>query len=194
MSVSKGKRDKKRKRQEAGRNRQQQQSCGEETPIQESPSKDQTPPSITKYVTIGLNAITKELEEDATSSQDSVGHNTDAIPSSQTSKIPYAIFLTHPPSSLQYSHLPRLIGQVRSGPQPKVVTLAGSAERQLCQTLALPRISLVALRKNAPGSEALNVLLARVDEITVPSLAEMSSCEWLGTNIVVYQAGADMCG
>jgi hypothetical protein len=134
-------------------------------PVDQVAATTVPPPSIAKYVAIGLNSVSRVLEEQAKTS-----HELAPLRS---------VFLTHPVTSLQYSHLPILA--LSAKPSVQLVPLHAGAEKQLCAALALPRAGVIGIRSEAPGAEGLLALLEDVPAVESPFLIQASSGQWLGT-------------
>ncbi|CAK7264258.1 RNase P and RNase MRP subunit [Sporothrix epigloea] len=136
------------------------------------------PPDLSRFVDIGLVAITRELSKYASPITSILAQDT--LPASTT---PYtAVFVVrsgHP--SAFYSHFPQMVavasqqtaaGESDMPPVPiRLVGFSHACEDRLSTSLGIPRVSAVALRTNAPQSQGLLKLL----EETVPTI----EVQWL---------------
>lgn len=143
------------------------------------------PPDLSRFVDVGLVAITRELAKYALPITSISAQNT--LPTSNTSPLssttPYAaVFVVrsgHP--SAFYSHFPQMVavasqqtaaGESDMPPVPiRLVGFSHACEDRLSTSLGIPRVSAVALRSNAPQSQGLLKLL----EETVPTV----DVQWL---------------
>lgn len=189
-TVSKGKRNKKRKRQEA--------KLGKE--IGDSMVEIPLPvPEISHFVSIGLNSITRILESSShrsrpnslasndTDSGNAAGFNVrtsseveipDIMEQHVTHKDSHptfsAIFVSrHSQPSILHDHLPQLLATASLGhpesPAIRLVQLPKGSEERLCEALRLPRVSHIGLFEGAPHSKSLIDLIRDcVSTIEIP--------------------------
>ncbi|OTA66423.1 hypothetical protein K449DRAFT_390840 [Hypoxylon sp. EC38] len=163
--LSKGKRDKKRKR------KAPTTAC-----------KDLSPPPVPElksYVDVGLPAITRYLQESVESNL----KDKQPIPSYS------AIFVARPayPNALN-GHLPQMVAVAsKSHPEQMPIRLVGlskSYEDRLSESLGIPRVSCIGLREQAPNSKALiQFVRQHVPVIEVQWLEEARQAEHRETNI-----------
>lgn len=174
---SKGKRDRKRKKQE----------------IKEGAEKPMIPesPEIHAFVVVGLSSITRRL--DSLSQKAKPGDNSNGKTDEKTAETPprrfSAIFTTHQiPKSTFSAHLPQLI-YTASLAQPdlpaiRLVKLPEGCDAQLCKALGLPRASFIGLLDGAPHADALlKLVLESIAEVKVPWLEQAGKGEYLPTKI-----------
>jgi len=99
-----------------------------------------------------------------------------------------AIFLTQPPSSFQYAHLPILTAFTASSHHeistPRLVPLDSSAEPKLCRALGIPRVGVIGVLQDAPGAGPLiDYVREHVVAVEVPWVKETMEGKFLGTKI-----------
>ncbi|KAI1417596.1 hypothetical protein F5Y13DRAFT_151373 [Hypoxylon sp. FL1857] len=174
VQLSKGKRDKKRKR---------------KAPT--TSSKDISPPpapELKSYVDVGLTAVTRHLQEIASKAH-SVKSNPGDKPPGQEGSIPSysAIFVARSgyPNALN-GHLPQMVAVSSESHQTpiRLVGLSKSHEDRLSESLGIPRVSCIGLREHAPNSKALvEFVRQHVPEVEVQWLKEARQAEHRGTNI-----------
>lgn len=176
VNLSKGKRDRKRKRKAAG-----------------TDTKDLPPPpvpEIQSHIDVGLRAVTRSLQEAASRGQDVKSETGDELPSGEPAAPPYAaIFVARSgqPSVLN-SHLPQMVAVASksdsSQPSTKLVGLSKSCGDRLSESLGIPRVSCIGLRRGAPNSKALvEFTQQHVPAIDIQWLDEARRAEYLGKNI-----------
>ena len=167
IKPSKGKRDKKRKRE------QMEKVDGEHVESAEQPPA----PIIGKHVTVGLNSTCRRLEVFAKPDQDLT--NTTPLA---------AIFLTQSPLAFQYTHLPVLTALATSShremPAPRLVPLDNSAEQRLTRALGIPRVGVIGVLQDAPGAGPLiDYVREHIRAVEVPWVKETTEGKFLGTKI-----------
>ncbi|OTA94560.1 hypothetical protein M434DRAFT_394624 [Hypoxylon sp. CO27-5] len=169
--LSKGKRDKKRKR------KAPTTAC-----------KDLSPPPVPElksYVDVGLPAVTRHLQETASKAQSVESNLKDKQPTPSYS----AIFVARSayPNALN-GHLPQMVAVYsKSHPEQMPIRLVGlskSYEDRLSEALGIPRVSCIGLREQAPNSKALiEFVRQHVPVIEVQWLEEARQAEHRETNI-----------
>jgi ribonuclease P/MRP protein subunit POP3 len=182
LTKSKGKRSKKRKRHEAKKH------TGEENPSQ--PPIPPTP-EISSFLAIGLNSITRALQESSQKPKppslpkDASSSSHDAPDASEITEQPPAKPTTPNPSSsasptpsfsaifvlrsiqpaILHAHLPQLIATASlarpSSPATRLVQLPRGSDERVCQALGLPRASFIGLVEGAPHAGSLVELIRR---------------------------------
>jgi ribonuclease P/MRP protein subunit POP3 len=136
-------------------------------------------PEITKAVTLGLNSTTNALEQRHTTSE--------SLPSSDTQPLA-VVFLLHAPQSLHYTHLV-LLSKTHTPRIPIIplydptATIRDAPDRQLCATVRLPRLSVIGLRKGAPGAAGIMALVESVPLIQGPGPDRGQKVEWMGVKV-----------
>ncbi len=198
---SKGKRARKRKR-EADR-----------SILKAEPSQRSACPELVKSVTIGFNSTTRYLETLAQkSAPSSLAMNiSDPVlpgkrstsgrmshynaPISEQNTL-FAVFVPNRgESSNLYSHLPILVKAASMAfphlPEIRLVTLPSDAEARLSKALQLPRVGLIGLKCDAPGSSVIaEVIRADVPEVVVPWLQESQVGVYMPTEINVVHSNS----
>ncbi|KAG4442489.1 hypothetical protein IFR05_001989 [Cadophora sp. M221] len=215
ITPSKGKRSKKRRREE----QKQKDGAGE------APSIPPTP-EISSFIVVGLNSITRNLEEFSqkskpaaiTANQEGPQPQLNAetkpenitaedpkvpkVPAKQTQETPptthhfTAIFVprsSQPP--ILHSHLPQLIATASlahpSLPATRLVQLPKGCDARLCDALGLPRVSFIGILEGAPHSKALlEFAREHVPEIDVPWLREAREEKYLSVKVNAIQTFA----
>ncbi|KAF4625660.1 hypothetical protein G7Y89_g12500 [Cudoniella acicularis] len=211
VTPSKGKRSKKRKRQDA--------KTGNNPPKEINPP----PPDISQYVVVGLNSVTKVLESSLHASK-KTSHDNDSEPgnvhsNTEISKnisvsgdsevhIPEnsaspdirehfsAVFaLRSPQLTILDSHLPQLVATASLSypklPAIRLVQLPKDYDKRICESLGLPRVSFIGILEGAPHSGALiDLVRSQVPEVDVPWLRERKSAEYLAVKINVINTFA----
>jgi ribonuclease P/MRP protein subunit POP3 len=99
------------------------------------------------------------------------------------------IFLTHSTDYLPYQHLPTLTAQIaRSDPSATpilLVPLPDIWEAKLSAALGVPRVGVVGIYDDAPGSAALlGYVHDKVPPVDVPWIKEAGEGQWLGSNVL----------
>jgi ribonuclease P/MRP protein subunit POP3 len=193
IARSKGKRDRKRKRQEA--------RLGKHALVDAVPP----PPGIASFIVVGLKAITRSLETLSSKAKPNAVHALGAtdisLGDSSEGREGLAIEPEAPPDNKQLplvdahfsaifvlgtsqppilrSHLPQLIATASlahpNSPAIRLILLPNGSEARLCAALALPRVSFIGLLEGAPYSKAFTDLFRDiVPAIEVPWLQEMN--------------------
>lgn len=180
ITPSKGKKDKKRKREANG------------TSNVEAIHQAETPPAAAS-VLIGWNSTTRYLEALASSANEASnpGPGHDGNPKRHTHIA--AVFLPKPKNDLLYAHLPvlALTGSTTYADKPvtRLVPMPAGAEEKLASVLHIPRAGVVGVMQNAPGADAL---LAYVEEhvevVKVPWLEEARLGRYLATKVNPVEA------
>lgn len=174
--LSKGKRDRKRKRKAAG------------TDHMDIPPPPM--PELQSYIDVGLSAVTRSLQEAASKGQGGKSNSEDALPSGKPPPPPYsAIFVARSgqPNALN-GHLPQMAA-VASNSHPsqtpiRLIGLSKSCGDRLSESLGIPRVSCIGLREDAPNSKALvEFTRQHVPTIDIQWLDEAKRAEHIGTNI-----------
>ncbi|KAI0011824.1 hypothetical protein F4779DRAFT_159514 [Xylariaceae sp. FL0662B] len=177
IQTSKGKRDKKRKRRVSG---------------PPTPSLALPPiPELKNYIDVGLPAITRCLQEIASTSNDpgSKGEGNTLSRKCSGSRFYSAIYVARSgyPNALN-GHLPQMVA-VASKADPtrvpiRLVGLSKACEERLSESLGIPRVSCIGLREDAPNSKALvDFTRQHVPAIEVSWLEEARLAEHRETNI-----------
>ncbi|KAL7626868.1 RNase P and RNase MRP subunit [Parahypoxylon ruwenzoriense] len=164
IQPSKGKRDKKRKRQ---------------GPTTHSMDFSPPPaPEIKSYIDVGLAAVTRSLQETASKGQ------------SSESNRPYsAIFVARSgqPNALN-CHLPQMVAAASKSRQARAPTrlvgLSKACEDRLSESVGIPRVSCIGLREGAWNSKALvEFTRQHVPIIEAQWLQDVRQGEHKGTSI-----------
>ncbi|PBP26637.1 hypothetical protein BUE80_DR002403 [Diplocarpon rosae] len=202
VTASKGKRSQKRKRAE------EEQNVGNlEAP--QAPAQ----PEISRFVVIGLNSITRDLEslsrksksqeehskEDASSKAGftldvDVATDAAAATSSPSATTPFfqhfsTIFVprsSQPP--ILHAHLPQLVATASRAhpclPATRLVQLPKNCDARLCRALGIPRVSFIGLLDGAPHADVLVELIRNeVPEVNIPWLQEVQNVKYLPVKI-----------
>ncbi|KAI0131695.1 hypothetical protein F4776DRAFT_627410 [Hypoxylon sp. NC0597] len=157
VQLSKGKRDKKRKR---------------KAPT--TAYKDLSPPpapELKSYIDVGLTAVTRNLQDKrATPSYSAIFVARSAYPNALNGHLPQMVAVA---SESHPEQMPiRLVG------------LSKSYEDRLSESLGIPRVSCIGLREKAPNSKALiEFVRQHVPVIEVQWLEEARQAEHRETNI-----------
>ncbi|KAI1661576.1 hypothetical protein F4813DRAFT_164176 [Daldinia decipiens] len=176
VELSKGKRDKKRKRK-----------------VSTTHSKNGSPPpspGLKSYVDVGLTTVTRHLQELASKAQAVEANSDDKLPTQDISHHPYsAIFVARSgqPNVLN-GHLPQMVAIAsKSHPEQmstRLVGLSKSCEDRLSESLGIPRVSCIGIREGAPDSKALIEFIAKhVPNIDIQWMEEAKKAEYKPTNI-----------
>ncbi|KAI2630711.1 hypothetical protein GGR54DRAFT_635318 [Hypoxylon sp. NC1633] len=146
VPLSKGKRDKKRKRKASA-------SLPKDLPHPPAPG-------IKSYVDVGLTNVTRRLQEMTSKDSDDEPNIEDRLPD-QEAPAPYsAIFVARSgqPNALN-GHLPQMVAVASKShfarTPIRLVGLSKSCEDRLSEALGIPRVSCIGLRENAPNAKAL---------------------------------------
>ena len=212
ITASKGKRSKKRKRQEAKNGNDDLKSTALPPP-----------PEISPFVVVGLNSITRILESSSqksrplkslnrvTSEDDETEEkskassprkrktlNTSENAGESTTHHPVdghfsAIFVTRSSQpTILHAHLPQLVATASLAyPESSVtrlVQLPKGSDARVCEALGLPRVSFIGVLEGAPNSKSLvEVIRDFVPEIDIPWLQETKALKYLPVNINVIE-------
>ena len=170
------------------------------------------PPDIQKHVTIGFNATTKYLENLAKRSTATRGRrngsqedtatdsNVVRLDRSETDTcMPLAaVFVPQSDQhAMLYAHIP-LLAKITSSvfaavPSTRLVVLSKGAEQRLGSALAIPRVGVIGLSRDAPESAALmEFVKQRVPEIEVPWLDEVAAGSFLPVKIDGIETSAPL--
>ncbi|KAI2785332.1 hypothetical protein F4815DRAFT_452327 [Daldinia loculata] len=176
VELSKGKRDKKRKR---------KVSTTHSENVPPPPS-----PELKSYVDVGLTTVTRHLQELASKAQDVEANSDDKLPTQDVSRRSYsAIFVARSgqPNVLN-GHLPQMAAIAsKSHPEQMPIRLVGlskSCEDRLSESLGIPRVSCIGIREGAPDSKALIEFTAKhVPTINIQWMEEAKKAEYKATNI-----------
>ncbi|KAI1103784.1 hypothetical protein F4804DRAFT_309184 [Jackrogersella minutella] len=173
--MSKGKRDKKRKR--------------KSPPVQ---VKDLMPPApeLRLHVDVGLTTVTRHLQEMSSKSQDMKAGFGDKLPIQEAFTLSYsAIFVARSGQlNILNGHLPQMVAVAsKSNPTQIPIRLVGLSkfcEDRLSESLGIPRVSCIGLREEAPDSKALvEFIRSHVPIIEVQWLEEARQAKHRATNI-----------
>ena len=168
------------------------------------------PPDIQRHVTIGFNATTKYLEDQVNRStatrrrrhgsreDTSTDSNVVTLDCSETDiHMPLAaVFVAHSDQHrMLYAHIPLLAKMTSSAfatlPSTRLVVLSKGAEQRLGSALAIPRVGVIGLTRDAPESTALmEFVRQRVHEIEVPWLEEVAAGSCLPVKIDEIETNA----
>ncbi|KAK2624651.1 hypothetical protein QTJ16_005844 [Diplocarpon rosae] len=202
VTTSRGKRSQKRKRAE------EKQNIGNlETP------KAPLQPEISRFVVIGLNSITRDLEslsqkfksqtehskEDASSKADSTPHVDIATHAAAATLSPSAttpickhfstIFVPRSSQpSILHAHLPQLVATASRAhpclPATRLVQLPKDCDARLCRALGIPRVSFIGLLDGAPHADVLvEIIRSQVPEVDIPWLQEVQNVKYMPVKI-----------
>ncbi|EPQ60348.1 hypothetical protein GLOTRDRAFT_67890 [Gloeophyllum trabeum ATCC 11539] len=148
------------------------------------------PPAVLRFLTIGVNEVTKRLEAQAIASRQAVTSSNDGIAvTAATLPSPLRMILAcsadiDPP--ILIGHLPGLVATCNSAargptlstqgtPAPiKLVPLPKGAEYALSEALGLRRASVVAIDADAPGLSMLDDLIDQVPTLAASWLTPQS--------------------
>ncbi|KAI0386271.1 hypothetical protein F5Y04DRAFT_119400 [Hypomontagnella monticulosa] len=181
VQLSRGKRDKKRKR---------------KTEATQSKDLSLPPaPELRSYLDVGVTAITRHLQEITSQARDSSMMEIEDESLNQGASPPFysVIFVARSgqPSALN-GHLPQMVA-VASKSYPgrtpiRLVGLSKSCEDRLSEALGIPRVSCIGLREEAPNSKALvEFTRQHVPIIEILWLEEAKQAEHRETNINTIQ-------
>lgn len=212
ITKSKGKRSKKRKRQEA------KSHAGE---IQEALPVPPTP-EISSFIAVGLNSITRTLQaasrkpkpssppSEAPQESDPDEEEKDALPSLARAKSQTGPDdpVSHPPFSaifvlrssqpaILHAHLPQLIATASlahpESPATRLVQLPRGSDERVCRSLGLPSASFIGLTEGAPHCKSLVELIqSKVPEIEVPWLEEVKTSSYMPVKINTVETFTSM--
>ena len=206
---SKGKRTKKRKR-EQGRTDKDEESVSHEREVLKDALP--APPAIQRHVTIGFNATTRYLEDLAKrstarrgrryGSREDTATNSKVVTlgcsETDTSMPLAAVFVPlYDQPAILYAHIPLLAKMTSSAfatlPSTRLVVLSKGAEQRLGRALAIPRVGLIGLSRDAPESAALmEFVRQKVPEIEVPWLEEVVAGSCLPVKIDETETSAPL--
>ena len=199
LTPSKGKRSKKRKRQEARARGDSIHNPGLEPPP--------PVPRISDHVLVGLGSITRHLEELCCHSKSQSPQTTfETVDSGAILVVPpkspekqdqsrhlAAVFASRSSQpSIWHAHLPQLIAAVSSRypnlPPIRLVQLPKGCEEIVCSSIGLPRASFVAVMNDAPQSKHLvDFVRANVPVIDMEWLREAQIARYLPVKINTIQ-------
>lgn len=172
---SKGKRNKKRKRQEA--KAQNTAALSEET------AAIPPMPELSSHILVGLSSISRHLENTC-HRQSAKSYETDRAQRAVTAPNLAAVFVcrSSQPSAL-HAHLPQLIASASISspllPPIRLVQLPQGCENRLCSSIGLPRVSFVGLLEDAPHCKTLiDLVRERVPIIDMSWLKEVQSAKY----------------
>lgn len=173
---SKGKKDRKRKRQAI------------EFSNEEAVHQIETPTAAAS-VLIGWNSTTRYLEtlaSSATTEASKPAPRHDGTPEERTHIA--AVFLPKPKNDLLYAHLPVLALTASTAhadkPVTRLVPMPAGAEEKLANILHIPRAGVVGVMQNAPGADALIAyVVEHVEAVKVPWLEEARLGRYLATKV-----------
>ncbi len=205
INRSKGKRAKKRKRDEAHK---EQNLEPNPSPARHEPGEVGTPPDleILNYLTIGFNTTNRYLEALAQKSTPGTfqpatqgldiqlrkPHEARKVDLQASSLKPLeAVFVPRSDQpSIMHSHLPVLIKAASLASSPpgniKLVVLPKGAKSKLSTALGIPRAGIIGLVRGAPATTPLlEFIKKRVPEVEIPWLSEREAGVYLPVNINV---------
>ncbi|KAF2112645.1 hypothetical protein BDV96DRAFT_648894 [Lophiotrema nucula] len=179
------------------------------TPESTAPEQPPPPPALTTHILVGLNAVTRHLNDlAALTAPHTLLASTEEAKASHSkneeglrkldlliiphpaphSSLPHAhlptlLYLSHPPSSPQKDETPTPASPPSSR-GVKIVCLPTQAEPKLAAALHIPRVGAIGILEGAPGAETL-VKYARekVGELKCPWIEEAMRGEWKGVKI-----------
>ncbi|KAK1064762.1 RNase P and RNase MRP subunit [Friedmanniomyces endolithicus] len=198
----KGKRSRKRKRQNPGSktinlNPETTKSDPEDVKIPHESTRDHSSdsPKPDSHILIGFNAVTQHLETLSATSRQHPGLQCATLPPRPHIS---AVFLLRPLDELIYTHLPTLC-YTASLAYPelhatRLVLLDESAESQIAKVVGLARVSVLAVVE--PESESPEAVVPRleslmayvrehVEGVGAGWLADAVGARWLGTKVAV---------
>ena len=204
---SKGKRKKKRKR---GHECTDKDECSVSSKPEVLKDALPAPPDIQRHVTIGFNATTRYLEDLAKrstaargsrhGSQEDTAKDSNVVTLDRSETETYmplaAIFVPHSDQhAMLYAHIPLLAKLTSSAfttvPSTRLVVLSKGAEQRLGSALAIPRVGVIGLSRDAPESAALmEFVRQRVPEIEIPWLDEIAAGSYLPVKIDQIESSA----
>jgi ribonuclease P/MRP protein subunit POP3 len=185
LEPSKGKRARKRKRQDA--------SIQDETVAAETEPSRPPPPEIAKYVDVGLASISRNLER---ASQEPV---TTLIPSTDGYQ-PYAVVFVarHGQDTAFHCHFPQMTAVASQAQHPmppiRLVGFSSSCSDRLSSCLGIPRVSSIGIRNGAAcvgGKTLLDFVVSHVPSTEVAWLEEAHNGEYREVKIdtILTKAG-----
>ncbi|RDL38125.1 uncharacterized protein BP5553_05558 [Venustampulla echinocandica] len=204
ITPSKGKRSKKRKRQEA---KSENLASIDPTP---------PPPELASFAVVGLSDITRKLQacsqpslptppmegapnkltphEPETSGQNVTPTDPEKLPEEVPAIAPtpvhFSIIFVLRPSqaTILHDHLPQLVATASSVfpqlPATRLVQLPKGCDARLCEALRLPRVSFIGLQDNAPHSKSLvDFVRGCVPGVEVSWIREARKADYLPVKI-----------
>lgn len=182
-SRSKGKRSKAK---------QKEQSQAGEAPAAEAVKPP--PPELGKYVDVGLASITRGLQQPAATGNPG-GPKTRSGNSKASGdaagNIPYAVVFVarSGQSSAFHCHFPQMVAVASESSPVRLVGFSKACEDRWSECLGIPRASSVALRADAPQSQALlDFVRQKVALVEVPWLKEAATAGYQETKINTTEA------
>lgn len=145
-------------------------------------------------VDVGLGSITRTLEELCRANE---GKSAQPGPTSKPHKFYSMVFVARGNQSSAFNcHFPRMIGAAsRLCPHDEAVRLVGFSKPcsdRLCSSLALARVSSVAIARDAPGAEALWKFVQKtVPPVDVSWMDETHDGRYQPTRIQTVESGGD---
>lgn len=192
ISPSRGKRDRKRKRQQAAC-----QHAEHSHPGVEAKPPD---PEVSAYILVGLSSATRHLQSLSSSTKPSLvceagdgagaGHLTPLLEKQQNTKPSHltALFVSRSTPPILSSHLRNLVATASLAhpelPATRLVQLPRGCDARVAASLGLPRAGVVGLIVDAPHSKPLvDFVLEQVHTIEVLWLKEMRDAQYLPVKI-----------
>ncbi|KAG6052603.1 hypothetical protein E4U17_005629 [Claviceps sp. LM77 group G4] len=143
-------------------------------------------PELVDYVDVGFNAITRGLE--------SMSSGTQAIHAGQSSENSYKmIFVSRGTQSAAFNcHFPKLVGvasrMCASTEDIKLIGFSKSCSERLAENLGIARVSCLAIKKDAPGAQALWTFVSgHVASVDIAWLDNTRSIQYKPTQIAAVE-------
>ncbi|KAG5920328.1 hypothetical protein E4U61_007981 [Claviceps capensis] len=143
-------------------------------------------PELVDYVDVGFNAITRGLE--------SMSSSTQAIHAGQSSENFYKmIFVSRGTQSAAFNcHFPKLVGvasrMCASTEDIRLIGFSKSCSDRLAENLGIARVSSLAIKKDAPGAQALWTFVSgHVASVDIAWLDNTKSIQYKPTQIAAVE-------
>lgn len=143
-------------------------------------------PELVDYVDVGFNAITRGLE--------TMSSGTQAIHAGQSSENSYnMIFVSRGTQSAAFNcHFPKVVGvasrMCASTEDIKLVGFSKSCSDRLAENLGIARVSSLAIKKDAPGAQALWTFVSgHVASVDIAWLDNTRSIQYKPTQIAAVE-------
>ncbi|KAK7064093.1 ribonucleases p mrp protein subunit pop3 kDa subunit [Favolaschia claudopus] len=138
-------------------------------------------PDILSHLSIGLNAVTRRLDDQIRSSRKTVSLDSAptvaSVPPTVSIKVVMVCRADVDPSIL-IAHIPHEVAAYNSCAPPdpiKLVTFPKGAEADLAKAVGLRRVTVIAMDINTPGLDGLVALLDSVPTVTAPWLTSRAA-------------------
>lgn len=152
------------------------------------------PPELGRYVDVGLASITRGLQQAA-------AHGNPARAKTRGGKgatggggagiVPYTVVFVarSGQSSAFHCHFPQMVAVASESSPARLVGFSKACEDRLSECLGIPRASSVALRADAPQSQALlDFVRQKVAPVEIPWLREAATAGYQETKINTIEA------